>query len=91
MLIGVADGTAIQIDDSGQEVKLGDTSASDFVALANLVNENFARIKSVFDAWVPVAAPTIENGAALKLAWDAEFLTPNDSFQDVDADKVKAT
>ena len=41
---------------------------SQFVALANLVNDNFTAIKNMFDSWTPVAN---DGGAALKTLSDS--------------------
>jgi hypothetical protein len=74
-------------------IKLGTESGAglDFVALAAKVNDNFARIDSVFQGappkWVPVAS---DGGAALKAAWALEF-SALDPIADVAAANVKAS
>lgn len=60
-------------------IKLG-KDATDFAALAALVNGNFTKIKNLFNSWTPVPN---DGGAALKTA--AGSL----SFDDVKASKTK--
>lgn len=88
----VTNGVAIQSDDAAagivvksSEVLLGDNTATNFVALANLVDSIFTSIDTVFrTSWVPVA---MDGGAALKAAWTAAFATPPST---VAATKTKA-
>lgn len=72
--------TQAQATASGPTVSLA--GGADYVALAGKVNDNFKAIKDMFDAWTVVPQ---DGGAALKA------LTADLSFEDVDAEAVKAT
>lgn len=78
------------VDDSamvltGDEIRLGSVSASDFVALSSLVDSNFTAIMNLLVSWSVV--PT-DGGAALKTA--AIALAGTGIPVDTSASKVKA-
>lgn len=54
-------------------------SGNDFVALSQKVDTIISTIHAVFNGWLPPAAPTIDNGAALKALWLSTFGTPPSS------------
>ncbi len=69
----------------GPQIKLGDSSASAYIALASLVDARFAALAAVFDAWVTVP---MDGGAALKAALTA--LTGSGWPQSVASARVKS-
>lgn len=74
---------------AGDDLRLGDPLASDFVALASKCNSNFDDIKSEFDA-IKTTLGSLTGGAMAPATFGTPYTTVGYSPEDVDAAKVKA-